>query len=295
METFVSIIIPTYKDWIRLRLCLLALQQQTYPANCFEVIVVNNEPSDLLPPDLQLAGNVVLLAEEKPGSYAARNTGLRVAKGSVIGFTDSDCVPDKDWIRNAVEFFSKHRNCLRIAGRIKLFSKAVKLTKAEAYEMVYAFNQKSYVSNAGTSVTANMFVQKHIFDAVGFFNEKLMSGGDFSWGVNANDAGYSIAYAENIVVAHPARYSVAELVTKEKRVGGGQGVFLPAKQNNLKKLFAFLKEIRPRFSEFKRVFHTKANLTTSEKISVLFLRHYLLVVRGYERYKVQIGKTTNRL
>ena len=41
---FVSVIIPTYHDWDRLKLCLKALEQQRYPTDRFEVLVVNNDP-----------------------------------------------------------------------------------------------------------------------------------------------------------------------------------------------------------------------------------------------------------
>ena len=46
---FISIIIPTYKDWARLSLCLQALADQTYDSSLFEIIVVNNYTADKVP------------------------------------------------------------------------------------------------------------------------------------------------------------------------------------------------------------------------------------------------------
>jgi glycosyltransferase involved in cell wall biosynthesis len=37
-KQFVSVIIPTYKDWPRLKLCLEALGNQNCPQNQFEAI-----------------------------------------------------------------------------------------------------------------------------------------------------------------------------------------------------------------------------------------------------------------
>ncbi|BBI65073.1 hypothetical protein HSBAA_63790 [Vreelandella sulfidaeris] len=59
------------------------------------------------------------------------------------------------------------------------------------------------------------------FDLVGLFNEKLFSGGDTEWGLRAYKQGINITYSENIIVKHPARKSVRELLMKARRVAGG--------------------------------------------------------------------------
>ncbi|MEM9975984.1 MAG: glycosyltransferase, partial [Pseudomonadota bacterium] len=64
-----SVIIPVFRDTERLRKCLRCLEQQTLPADRFEIIVVNNDPEE----QLRLASathRLVLLDEPTPGSYA---------------------------------------------------------------------------------------------------------------------------------------------------------------------------------------------------------------------------------
>lgn len=51
---FVSIIIPTYRDWERLALCISALDKQTYSKDLFEVIIVNNDAQDQAPSNYYL-------------------------------------------------------------------------------------------------------------------------------------------------------------------------------------------------------------------------------------------------
>jgi cellulose synthase/poly-beta-1,6-N-acetylglucosamine synthase-like glycosyltransferase len=46
-KPFVSVIIPVYNNLERLKTCLEALEEQTYPRNLYEVIVVNNDPSQM--------------------------------------------------------------------------------------------------------------------------------------------------------------------------------------------------------------------------------------------------------
>jgi GT2 family glycosyltransferase len=291
---FVSIIVPTYNDWGRLALCLNALKDQSFPQDQFEVIVANNDPEDPAPTDLKRPPNCQIIAEGKPGSYAARNAALKITKGGIIGFTDSDCIPDKDWIKNAVDYLEINRSCSRVAGKVSIFFKSEKPTKAELYDKLYAFNQKEYVDNSGTGVTANLFTYKYIFDKIGNFKENLMSGGDFSWGVTAHENGFNIHYVENVIVYHPGRQTLQELITKERRVGGAQAIFLKNKSGKIANFFYFLRELRPRLPAIRFLFNNSDGLKFSDKFYMYLFRQYLLSVRAYEKFRVQNGKKANR-
>ncbi|MEO6220889.1 MAG: glycosyltransferase family A protein, partial [Ginsengibacter sp.] len=93
-EPYVSIIIPTYNDWGRLLICLKALNKQSYSTKNFEIIVVNNNKFDNIPDRYEIPENCKIIPEVQVGSYAARNSALEIIKGEIIGFTDSDCVPN---------------------------------------------------------------------------------------------------------------------------------------------------------------------------------------------------------
>ena len=291
---FVSIIIPTYNDWIRLSKCLNALAHQNYPKEKFEIIVANNNPDDHIPDEYFIPENCVVITEPKPGSYAARNAALKLAKGEIIGFTDSDCIPDNNWIKNAVDYFNTNKTCSRIAGNVSIFFETVKPTTAQLYDKLYAFNQKGYVNSSGTSVTANLFTYKNVFDKVGYFDEALMSGGDFLWGTIAHKFGYKVEYVEDVIVRHPARDSLKELLKKEKRVGGSQAIFLKDKSNTILNVLKFLKQLRPRLGEIKFIYSKGKGLTTMNKLYIYLLRHYLIGIRAYAKLRVQMGKKPNR-
>lgn len=289
----VSVIIPTYNEWESLGRCLGALEKQTFPKNDFEIIVVNNDPSCPLPNGMVLPANGRLITEAKPGSYAARNAGLKIAKGEIIGFTDSDCLPDKDWIKNAVEFLSLNQEFARVGGKISIPQKSAQPTVLEKYNQIYGFPQKWLIMHGGGSVTANLFAYKYIFDKVGGFSDDLMSMGDKYWGIKAQQAGFRIAYVENVRVTHPAR-SLAQLVKKEKRHGGA--VTHGPMSRPLRLYLDFLLEFRPRASGVRYMFGRDRNKDRRliDRVTIPFLRHYLILVRAYERLKVQLGKVPNR-
>jgi cellulose synthase/poly-beta-1,6-N-acetylglucosamine synthase-like glycosyltransferase len=280
---FVSIIIPTYSDWFRLSLCLRSLAEQTYPQGGFEVIVVNNKIDDIAPADFLLHENMMLLKEPKPGSYAARNAALAVAKGSIIGFTDSDCVIDKDWILNAVALFEKHNEVHRIGGHIRIFFKGPRPTNIELHDKIFAFPQESCVKK-GYAVTGNMFSRRYVFDKIGFFNEALLSGGDYQWGMLAERNGFNIVYVDDVVVNHPARDTLKELVKKEKRIGKGQAGFNKQIQRRKRDGFVELMKLaKPRIWEIKIIFEKGRDLDLVNKLSLVLIRHYVKITGDITR------------
>ena len=89
-------------------------------------------------------------------------------------------------------------------------------TPAEAYECVYAYNQRDYIERQGFSVTANLAFRREVFDRVGPF-AGIAVAEDMDWGHRATAMGVRIRYAPEMVVHHPARRSMAELRAKWDR------------------------------------------------------------------------------
>jgi glycosyltransferase involved in cell wall biosynthesis len=212
----VSVIVPTYRDWDRLALLMASLERQE-GAGAFEVIVVNNDPTETPPASLRLPPNARMLAEAKKGSYAARNAGLRVARGEIVLFTDSDCVAHPAWIREAAAFLDAHPATTRLGGRIDI-APSPQPTVADVYEAAFAFPQEKYVA-AGWAPTANMGTWARVLSAVGPFDDAHYSGGDKEWGLRADAAGFPIGYADSAAVTHPPR-TAGEILRKRRRISG---------------------------------------------------------------------------
>lgn len=219
---FVSVIVPTYRDQHALINCLGSLATQDYPLDSFEIIIVNNDPISRVEIP-QLACKTVLICESKPGSYCARNAGLKIAKGDVIAFIDSDCQPQKNWISDGVQSLLHHPEVYRVAGAVDLFKVEGASNTAWRYERTMAFNQKYNVSK-GLSVTANLFVRKEAFSITGLFNENLMSGGDMEWNARATKKKLPIIFSPDTIVRHPARATMSEVINKYRRISGGSFV-----------------------------------------------------------------------
>jgi GT2 family glycosyltransferase len=211
----ISVLIPVYRDWDRLCLCLNALRRQTLAASDFEVIVINNDTAPL-PEDFPHAG-VHWVHAPQGHSYSARNAGLAIAQGEVLAFTDADCEPDPNWLTAGWQALQASTAAL-VGGRIGIA--VTQRNVATDFDQAFAFRQAETVRN-GHSVTANLFVRHEVFDVVGPFNEQMQSGGDFELCSRAIRAGFQLVYAEHALVWHPARDSLTALFRKNRRVAGG--------------------------------------------------------------------------
>lgn len=215
--TMISVIIPVYNDWHRLKTCLTALENQTLPQDKFEVIVVNNEEQNELPRiEIDHSGNVTVVHEPEPGSYAARNRGARQAVGEILAFTDSDCIPDADWLKSALLHF-EGVDCELAGGKVEIFKPQGGSEVIFKYERETAFQQHRHVPN-GHSVTANLFVKRRVFEDIGGFDSTMKSGGDWDFSKRCTESGYKLVYGENLVVSHPANRNLAELMRKQYRL-----------------------------------------------------------------------------
>ncbi len=218
-----TVIVPVFNDVVGLRRCLGGLARQTLPQEQYEVLVVDNGSSRDLSEAMGALPQARLLHEPTPGSYAARNTGVEHARGRVLAFTDADCTPRPDWLERALRHLDGGARDVVLGGRIDVYAlDPAHPTWAEEYDLSLAFPQRLYVEQQRYSVTANLITTRRVMSHSGPFNARLKSGGDKEWCQRAVGYGFAIEYADDVVVDHPARHSIHDLVRKRRRQVGGQ-------------------------------------------------------------------------
>lgn len=221
-ELDASVIIPVWNGEREIGRCLDALLQQNLPRDRFEIIVVDNGSADRTAAIVREYRDVILLQEPEPGSYAARNRAIGVARGRYLAFTDADCVPDADWLVEALACAQSEPSVGVVAGRVAFFKEDEDGSDACAdYEQLFNLNQESY-ARAGTCATANWTSPASLIRELGGFDATLKSGGDFQMAGRIRSHGLAIRYCEGAVVRHPVRGRYDELLGKRRRTVGGK-------------------------------------------------------------------------
>lgn len=217
VPSFVSVIIPVYKDVIGLRDTLKSLSEQTIDRANYEVIVVNDggEPEiTALCKKYQ-----VQIIEHKPnrGSYYARNRGLEIAKGELLAFVDADIKVPNDWLAKGINALKDYDY---VAGAIKIDGSKIN-SLANYYDFRTAFPVNNYILFGHYGPTANLFVKRKVFKEIGGFDERLRSGGDKEFGERIyRFTNYRQTYSDEFFVTHPPR-DYKGLLKKQFRVYSG--------------------------------------------------------------------------
>lgn len=227
MSPAAAIIIPHYNDVARLRRCLAALMPQI--DSRFEVVVVDNGSIEDLGPVRRAHPDLRIVSEPQKGAANARNRGVAETSAPLLLFLDCDCVPAPDWLAAALVAATKGD---LVGGRVDVFDETPPpRSGAEAFEAVFAFDNKGYVETKGFSVTANLVTRRDVFLATGPFIHGLSE--DLDWCRRATAKGFRLAYDDALRVSHPTRSDWPALARKWRRLteeGFGVNGHTPARR-----------------------------------------------------------------
>ena len=212
----ISVIIPHLNQNEALIFCITSLRQQNYPLDRLEVIIVDNGSKIIPAASGEPFKSLLVLSETTPGPGPARNTGVAASGGEMLFFIDADCTADPDWIKSGVSSLLDGDAPI-IGGdvQIPIVDKA-SITALEAYEMVFAYQQETYIKKVGFSGSGNLATRRTVFDQVGSFSG-IEVAEDRAWGAQALTKGFKFTYCPEMIIYHPARETFDEIFQKWAR------------------------------------------------------------------------------
>lgn len=199
MDGTISVIIPTYHSE-SLRDTLVAIVEQQAFDKIHEIIVVGQQESTGF---AELPKVRFISVAERPTPARNRNIGAIEAVGEWLCFTDSDCIPEPDWIDQI--------RCTIVTGRAAVGG-AVAVPSEIGYwglcDHLLAFQGQLADGNSDRELnfaaTLNFCIRRELFITLGGFDESFTEAAgedlDFCW--RLREAGYAIVFAPEAVVCH---------------------------------------------------------------------------------------------
>lgn len=213
-----SIIIPTYNRRSLLKRVLRALFSQTYPPDKYEIIVVDDGSTDGtggMVRRLKAPCTLRYFRQRKGGPSAARNYGIKQARGEIIIFIDSDILVDSHFVQEHLEYHQKYP---RIVAKGPVI---------HTHTLVHPTGERGKLKDMSTAffATGNCSVEKKTLLKAGLFDEDFKEYGweDLELGIRLKKQGLRTVTNKRAVGYHyrkkPTLADLPVLCAKERMRG----------------------------------------------------------------------------
>ena len=230
---FMSVVVPVRNEEEFIGRTLTGLLQQDYPAEAFEIIVVDGDSTDGTRRVIELFvsqhSNVQLRSNPRKWSSAARNVGIAAALGDVVIIVDGHCqFLDDQYLRNVETAF--RRNNVDCLGR----PQPLDVTDSNPLQQAIAIARASRLghhpdsfiySEQEQTVPAHSVAvayRKSVFEIVGMFDEDFDACEDVEFNHRVDKAGLTCLLAPSIQLRYYPRSSLSRLFRQMARYGRGR-------------------------------------------------------------------------
>lgn len=289
----ISVIIPVYQDKHGLIDTVNSLIAQDFVEDRYEIIISDNNSKDgtkqiAIEFQKKYPGLIKVVHQDQiQSSYATRNAGVKIARGEICCFIDSDMITGRDYLQRIYSYFSQNEvdylGCnVSINGTPK--------TLVEKFNHLFAFPMKRYFEESHFAGTGCLSVRRNIFEIVGLFDCRLESGGDQEFGHRVYKAGLKQLFCHDITIYHPPRTSVLSLLKKELRKTRGKiqmAHFYPERYKyHIQSLYKIYSYMPPKPSTVKKKGYEKGiDLSYIECFLLSFLHSFIRCARVFELIK----------
>jgi glycosyltransferase involved in cell wall biosynthesis len=209
----ISIVICTLNRKRLLQDCLDSILRMSYPKSLYEIIVVDGGSVDGTKELCLSLSGVRFVIEKKFGLAYARNRGAELANGSIVAYTDDDCIVDTDWLENLVSAFRVAKSCIGVGGPVYAFNPKIVPKKISVNAALGLFYEGEMTKPVQCVLTSNAAFKRAIFNTVRF-DENLrttrrgkfiLCGEDVDFCHTLVESGHTIMYTPHAKVYHQIR------------------------------------------------------------------------------------------
>lgn len=198
-DPVISVIVAAYNARARIHWALDSLREQDVE-DPYEVIVVDSGDDDCAAHVSAAYPEVRLIHSERrlyPG--AARNAGIRAARGRYIAFLPDDCVAHRHWLRRRL---AKHREGYAAVGGAITNGTPHSLVGSAGYYLEYSAVIPSTAILAEQEVPHCLSLERTLFDLLGPYPDDARTGEDTVFGGRLLAADVEVGFDAGIRIAH---------------------------------------------------------------------------------------------
>lgn len=220
-----SVIIPAYDAATTIGDTLWALRHQPVADKEIEIIVVDDGSADATGAVASALGARVL-TQANAGPAAARNAGARAARGSLLLFTDADCIPAPDWVAQLTAPLADPA----IAGAKGVYTTSQRAPVARLIQIEYEekYARLARQQNIDFIDTYSAVYRRDTFLAAGGFDESFRAASveDQELSFRLVQSGYRLCFAPRARVAHRHAETLAAYARRKYRYGYWKALLL---------------------------------------------------------------------
>ena len=215
----ISLYIPTFNSENTIKRCLQSVLNQKLKPD--EILIIDNNSTDntiKLVSDIKTRSKIpiIIIFQKKKGLGNARNLGVKNSKYNYIASVDSDCVANKNWLKELTKEFN-NPNVAGVCGNLietKLNSPADKWRKQH---MTQTWGNKKILNPRFLYGANNIFLKKAIND-VGGYNEKFISNSeDVDISNKFKKKGFNLIYNPSAICKHLRQDSLHSILNNYYR------------------------------------------------------------------------------
>ena len=227
---FVTAILVTYNEEKYVKASLLSLINQSYPADWYEIIVVDGMSTDStlsvvneLVTEYSIE-NVRILKNEKKILASGWNIGIKEAKGEYVVRIDAHATVKKDFIERNVQTLLRIPEAVCVGGKLvtkslddsnEIVSKVLSSPFGVGNSSFRVSDEEGFVDTA----VYGMY-RKSIFKKVGLFNEKLVRNQDIELHSRIKKSGGKFYFNPQIKSIYFARNTISKMA--KQAIGNGK-------------------------------------------------------------------------
>ena len=232
-----SVVVATHNRCGLLPRVVEAILAQSLPRARYELIVVDDGSSDgteALGRELAAREAVLYVRQDNRGAAAARNRGIREARGDVVAFTDDDCLVPPDWLARLADGYARHPEVVGVGGRLVPTHEALRASAVARYEEaaareVFGVGDAEAVGgfDCPAGGTNNMSYRRGVLADAGGFDEGFpprVWGEDADLKRRVTDAGGRLLYVP-VAVVHLRDYALGRFLGQCVERGRGEAHF----------------------------------------------------------------------